>query len=370
MPVSVLVLLALHAAEPEAAPAEGPDAGMAAVPSPPRADDPVADFVDSLKLGVLAEVGASAGTGQVPSFGLGDIDLFASSRVGRHVSLLAEIAFEPTDAQGVRVDIERVELTYVLDDRLRVSAGRMRQALGHYNTAHQHAAYFLTTCERPLAVAFADEGGLLPVHLVGVQATGTFDFEVAAVSYSLGVGNGRGTELEQVQQTFDVNKQKSVAGGLWVALPDFGLTVGGNLLWDRIPELAASDAFAAVPSQTELIAGAWLLYEVWKLRASVEGYWIRHGDGAAAPTALSGFIELALGLGTFTPYARLDATHFAGGPSPLFLRGGHTGDQGELVLGLRADLVRNVALKAEWAHQRFQTAGDADLARLQAAVSF
>ena len=90
-------------------------------------------------------------------------------RLGGQVRALAEVAFEYVDEGTPVADLERLELRWS-GERLRLSLGRMHTRLGYYNTAYHHGAWLELPISRPRAVAFEDEGGLLPVHLVGIEA--------------------------------------------------------------------------------------------------------------------------------------------------------------------------------------------------------
>src|SRR4029079_168390 len=109
--------------------------------------------------------------------------LFMTSAINDRVSVLAEVVLEASAANTqVTTDLERLQLTYRLNDHLNLSAGRYHTGIGFYNGAFHHGSYFETPIGRPRIFAFEDEGGVLPVHEVGVSVRG----KVPRTGYALG----------------------------------------------------------------------------------------------------------------------------------------------------------------------------------------
>ncbi len=139
--------------------------------------------------------------GDNTSFSLGQLDLFVTSDVSDKFKFLSEIVFEagPTDIYGkvigepnsFGVDIERYLLQYSHNDYFNISAGRGHTAIGYYNTAYHHSSWLQTTTGRPLMFDFEDHGGPLPIHMVGVSASGQVPSGSLGLHYVAEVGNGR-----------------------------------------------------------------------------------------------------------------------------------------------------------------------------------
>src|SRR5262249_55068996 len=104
-------------------------------------------------------------------FLLGQFDLYLLSRISANLSFLGEGGFELDHDQGV-VDVERMFIKYSWSDQLRLAAGRTHTALGYWNEAFHHGALLQPTVERPQALKFEDDGGILPVHAVGLELSG------------------------------------------------------------------------------------------------------------------------------------------------------------------------------------------------------
>jgi hypothetical protein len=118
--------------------------------------------------------------GDKTAFTLGQLNLFVTSDISDKFKFLGEIVFEagPDNIYGVTrgtantfgVDVERYLLTYSRNEYFNLSAGRYHTAIGYYNTAFHHSTWLQTTTGRPLLFAFEDQGGILPIHNVGVEA--------------------------------------------------------------------------------------------------------------------------------------------------------------------------------------------------------
>jgi len=139
--------------------------------------------------------------GDATSFSLGQLDLFVTSDVSERFKFMGEIVFEggPDNIYGktegqentFSVDIERYLLQYSYNDYLNIAAGRGHTSIGYYNTAYHHSTWLQTTTGRPLLFAFEDEGGILPIHMVGVSASGLIPSGRLGLHYVAEVGNGR-----------------------------------------------------------------------------------------------------------------------------------------------------------------------------------
>ena len=100
------------------------------------------------------------------------MDLYVTSRLTNSISVLAETVLELDEQQELVVDMERIQITYRWSDLFRLAAGRGHTALGYWNETYHHGLLLQPTVERPEALKFEDDGGLLPVHFVGAELAG------------------------------------------------------------------------------------------------------------------------------------------------------------------------------------------------------
>jgi hypothetical protein len=168
---------------------------------------------------------------------LGEFDLFMSSKLSQKLSFVSEMVIGPGRDNEWGLDLERVQLTYRASPFLEISGGRYHSAIGYYNTTFHHGTWFQTAEGRPLMYLFEDAGGLLPMHNIGVTATGlvprTGKLNLRWVAE---FGNGRASNLSAapVQNLISDRNHKSVNLALSVR-PEWleGLLLGGNIYRDR-----------------------------------------------------------------------------------------------------------------------------------------
>lgn len=278
------------------------------------------------------------------AFALGTTDLFLSSKLSDSVSVLSEIAFEAGSDNVVGVDLERILINYAPNDHLSLSAGRTHSMLGYYNTAFHHGAWFQTTVERPFLFRFEDDGGILPVHNVGLSATGLIPSGGLALHYVAEIGNGRAYATpEAVQNHVDENNGKAFNIGLYATPGNRGLQTGFSVYHDHITPASGMNL-------GQNIFAAHLVYITPKLELLNEGVVMHNNpDGTSVSFNTPGFYsQISRQFAKYRPYFRyeyINASH----RDPL------VGDVGRFhgpTVGLRFDATTYAALKIEYARQQ------------------
>ena len=292
--------------------------------------------------------------GDTTSFSLGQLDLFVTSDVSEKFKFLSEIVFEagPNDFYGVTngsentfgVDVERYLLQYSYNDYFRLSAGRGHTAIGYYNTAYHHSTWLQTTTGRPFLFNFEDEGGILPIHIVGATASGLVPSGSLGLHYVAELGNGRESRNplveEPVQNEVDDVNHKAFNLAVF-ARPEAisGLQTGFSIYRDVL-----APANAPRIGETILAAHAVLIrpkYE-WLNEALLD----RHASvGTSNSFNTPGFYsQVSRQLAAYRPYFRYQYVNVARN-EPVFpdvgLRHGPS-------LGLRFDASESVALKLQY----------------------
>jgi len=142
----------------------------------------------------FADVGW-AGTDQAHnannSFYLGQMNLFITSRLTDTSGIIAETVFESDDRNAYGVELERLLYNFAPNDYFNLSVGRYHTSIGYYNTAYHHSTWMQTAMDRPELFAFEDDGGILPIHNVGVSVTGKVPSGSLGMHYIYELGNGR-----------------------------------------------------------------------------------------------------------------------------------------------------------------------------------
>jgi hypothetical protein len=278
------------------------------------------------------------------SFALGQVALFATSAINDRVSVLAEVVLEASAANTrVVTDLERLQLTYRLNDHLNLSAGRYHTGIGYYNAAFHHGSYFEIPIGRPRIFAFEDEGGVLPVHEVGVSVRGKVPRTGSALQYVAEVGNGRRwTDLTGDEER-DQNDAKSTNVGLSLRPERWkGAELGGSFYRDEIP---ASPA----PPVANKIAAAYAVYRTPSTEVMAE--WLQLSYRQAAGPRYDnrgGYVQASRAFGKLRPYYRYDRL----GIEPQTPLIGTFGSSEAHLLGIRLDPADWVGVKAQYERRR------------------
>ena len=295
-------------------------------------------------------------------FSNGALDLFATSRLGDHWSALAELVFE-ADGNTLATDLERFQFTYEHSDAFRISAGRVHNPFLRWPITNHHGLFHQTTIDRPIIARWEDEPGLWPMHFVGLLSQGRLRGR-AGLSYALGVGNGRGRVLDEVQVGSDANRQKAVVASLGLnpdAVPGLALYVAAY--FDRIPAVSGSLREQDYTGSAAYVRG----------NVELRGEWSRLGHesvDSGIKYKTTGWYALAAyrlsGLGGVKPCLLIESLNVA--DDEAFLEGAQ--DEEAWALGLRWDANRWVALKGDYRSRRLEGGDREGAIRFQLAVNF
>jgi len=309
--------------------------------------------------------------GQTTSFSLGELNLFVTSNISDKFKFLSELVFESEgpdeggQVNGFKAEPERVLLEYSYNDHLNLAMGRYHSAIGYYNTAYHHSTWLQTTTGRPFLFAFEDEGGILPIHNVGVSASGQIPSGSLGLHYVAEVGNGRASRSElsdPVQNVVDENNHKSVNLAFFLR-PDNvqGLQVGASVYRDML-----------YPSNGEKIGETILDGYAVLARTNFEwlneGLMIRHAiRGVPHVYDTPGFYtQISERFGSFRPYLRYQYVN-ASNTEPVFPDVGlRTGPS----LGVRYDASESVAFKLQYDYTELRRQQAINALALQVGFTF
>ena len=279
--------------------------------------------------------------GQTTSFSIGQTDLFITSNLSERFKFLTELVFEVHQDNAFRAVLERVLLDYSLNDYFNLSVGRYHTAIGYYNTAYHNATWFQTATERPFIFQYEDEGGIMPIHMVGLEASGQIPSGRWGLHYVAEVGNGRTSDplAEPVQNYVDENGHKAVNLAVF-ARPDTipGLQVGFSAYKDVI-------SLPSSPKINETITDAYVVLTRPKFEWLNEALMIRHASAGEHVYETPAFYsQISERFGLYRPYFRYQYVN-ASSQEPLFPQVGlRTGPS----VGIRFDPTGSVALKLQY----------------------
>lgn len=300
-------------------------------------------------------------------FALGGLDLFITSQISERISFLNETVFE-IEPDGNVLDIERLFIKYVVADYLKVTVGRVHTALGYWNQAFHHGSWLQTTIDRPDVYAFEDEAGILPIHAVGIELSGTYDFGPFDLDYTFNIANGRGEIVDEVQNVADKNDSKAV--GLMVSIkPEImpGLFFGGNFYLDDIPDSSTHGEI------DEFIIGGHVGYLYSNCEFLLEGFNIEHDDNAPGEdehSTLGAYAQVAYRLGQWKPYYRYDIVRLNKRDTFYLASFDEMSDVNRHTVGIRYDITTFNAIKVEYNHLDASHGGNMDSFALNTSFSF
>jgi hypothetical protein len=312
--------------------------------------------------------GDSDPDGEEPNsaFLLGQFDLYMTSRLTDQISFLGEVVFELNEAQEAVVDVERLQIRYRWSDGFRAAAGRGHTALGYWNEVYHHGALLQPTVERPEALKFEDDGGILPVHFVGLEVGGKALAGAWTLRYVGTVANGRGPGLDVIQGTADANDSKA-----WGAKLGAGVGAARSIEFGPVLYADTIPADPATPGReselSERILGGYAVYHDARVELFSEYFHVRHTDQSDQTRFdhQAGYAIGVLRAGSWRPYLGIDWLDLEEGDAFF---AGHT-DLTRLIAGIRYDTGAFHAIKLEYRHDD-RPWGVAEELALQAAFTF
>ena len=292
--------------------------------------------------------------GDTTAFSLGQLDLFITSDISEKFKFLSEVVFEgsnsniygqpKTGVNNLSVDLERYLIQYSYNDYFNISAGRMHTAIGYYNTAYHHSTWLQTTTGRPFLFRFEDEGGILPIHTVGVSASGIIPSGALGLHYVAEVGNGRESRdpqnEEPVQNIVDENNHKAFNVALF-ARPEGvrGLQTGFSVYRDVLePNTSPRVGQTILAAHAVLVRSNYeWLNEAMLIRESIFGV-----DKVYNTPGF--YTQVSKQFGSWRPYLRYQYVNVAKN-NPIFP---DVGLQHGPSVGIRYDASEFVALKFQY----------------------
>jgi hypothetical protein len=301
--------------------------------------------------------------GSHTSFALGQLDLFITSRLSEKFDVLSELIVEANRNNEFTFEIHRLLLQYTPNDNLRLGLGRYHTAIGYYNTAYHHGSWFQTAANRPFIFAFEGKGGILPLHNVGLQATGRVPGAPWGLRYVAEVGNGRASRSPldaPVQTAVDENNRKAFNLGLF-ARPNStpGLQVGFSVYRDRL-------APAGAPTVSQTIGAGYVVYQNARYESLNEFIMMRHASNGRVYNTPAFYTQLSRQFGSYRPFFRYQYVNVPS-DNPVY---SDVGRRNGPALGVRYDVTDFAAFKAQYEHTSRRRQTPLDELFLQFAFTF
>lgn len=252
-------------------------------------------------------------------FHLGGLGLLMIGRASPELEMVSEVVVESDDGETI-IDLERMFLQWK-NRRYEVGAGRTHTDLGYWSPAFHHGKWLQLTVDRPRAVRFEDDGGLLPIHNIGVWVTARTPIAHGTGRATVMIANGRGRIVDDVRSSSDLNLAKAII--VHLGLEDVGITglrYGVSGSYDRIaPQpIDARPALADTPID-EVIANAYVAHRGSHWTVISELYDIIHRGGKATQSTFAGFAVVGYKIAHLVPFVMAEARTTSGGNDPFFV---------------------------------------------------
>lgn len=308
----------------------------------------------------FADIDYISADSQTPDgFTIGQAVGHIAAPVAERLNLFGEFSATAHDSEYT-IEVERLITRYDFNNDYSLSAGRYHTPIGYWNTAYHHGAWLQTSVGRPEVVRFGSP--LVPIHFVGLLFEGDIPGSDHDVSYSVGVGNGRHSNIGRAGDAGDVNSQRA-----WQATLKFqptainGLDAGVGIYSDRVSPPAGVEVY-------EKIYSAYFALERETPEVIVE--YLHSEHDAVAGQASGGmdayYAQFAYRLNgrrqAFKPYVRVERTEIdAGDPLLSLLNQDYKG----AIAGVRYDFASAAALKFEYRSEEFGNLGRDTSFRIQ-----
>jgi hypothetical protein len=238
------------------------------------------------------------------SFQIADLHMFVTSKLSDDWNMLGELLITSDFTNESAAEMDRLLVQYTPSRHLRLGIGKYNTGVGYYPNQFHRAKFFQTATGRPLMFADEDNGGVLPIHQIGVTAQGEIPSGGLGLHYIGEAGNGRSfnSHSAEIQNFSDENNMKAVNGGLFIRpdnLPD--LNVGFSVYRDTI---AISDRARI----RELITAAHAVWMATDLELLNEVVFVRHTPdaGGGSVTTKGFYTQFSRRFAATRPYVRYD----------------------------------------------------------------
>jgi hypothetical protein len=293
--------------------------------------------------------------------------IFFSKDYGR-LRLLGEVLLNKKEKE-----VERAQIGWKLNQSATLWAGRFHTPLGFWNTEYHHGAYLQTSINRPKITDYEDEGGLLPLHGMGLLLQTTKRFGDALLNVDASVASGPTIDGASLEPVAFLRPQR------------FGKTgVSAKVAWQpdatSPTQIGASFAkfdlpVAGAPADllSQLVVNGFVNWESGPWRILAEAYVTRHRANESGVlnhnTITSTYIQGEYRFNDkWSGYGRLESNR---APSTDALISRNPGfARNNSVIGARVELPAHFALKVEVGSQQRFDGSNARYAGIQLSTVF
>jgi len=301
-----------------------------------------------INLGIFGDINFSTRSNEKENngFSLGAASLYSTANIGERLNFLVEVGVE-FDEEETNLDIERLWAGYTFSDLLIVRFGRHHTAMGYWNRIYHHGKLLFYSIDRPFFLQFEDSNGVIPIHIVGLELSGSTVTPAGRITYDIEAGNGpelmedsdmAGKFNLNVSNAGDGNNSKqAVARVSFEPTAIEGLKIGVFGTNFKVED--------STMSMHEAIFGADVYYKRGGFELVSEYFRLKNGG---TPAANAYYIRVAHEIGEFVPYLRYETLDGKDDDPYLGILSGGA-DRSQYIAGVRYDVdPLHSAIKAQY----------------------
>jgi hypothetical protein len=314
---------------------------------------------------VFSALPAGGLSGTPQSFNLGDFDLFVNARMGDHLSMLGELLVTSDFTNQFGAEMDRLMLTYSANKYFQISAGKYHTAIGYYTNEFGRARFFQTATGVPVMFTDEDDGGILPVHSIGLTANGAIPSGNMGLHWVAEVANGMSTQnngAEPIQNFVDENNGKAFNIALY-ARPEGarGLDVGVSFYRDTLHPFGLASVQQRIYSAHAAVIRP-------HLELIAEGILMQHDPAWTNRNfnTYAGYGQTSYKIHQFRPYFRYDYQNVPSSDPILGAVGRRNGPSA----GVRYDFSDFVGLKVQYGLLSVRSGPSVNAVQAQLAFAF
>lgn len=292
------------------------------------------------------------------NFGIGEQDLFITSRLNDNFSFLGETVFKfsPNSPTDFNVSVERIIVAYNYTGNHNILFGKHHTPVNYWNDTYHHGRVFFPTISRPLLFS-AD---IIPIHTTGIVFQG-LNLGSLRFGYHIMIGNGLGST-----DVSDNNESKSITAALNIK-PWSAWHFGISYYRDVIAAGANVHGEIIASETTQNLYTATLAHFGSKFELLAEST-IASNDvtGMDQTTSYASYIYTGIRLNEkLVPYLRFDNLEYDS-EEQFF----DSDDTTSIIVGLRYEISYLIVVKTEYQNIDREIAGSSNLLNAQIAIGF
>lgn len=292
------------------------------------------------------------------NFGIGEQDLFITSRLNDNFSFLGETVFKFSNGSDTdfNASVERIIVSYNYKGNHSLLFGKHHTPINYWNDAYHHGRVFFPTIARPLLFS----SHFIPIHTTGIAFQG-LNLGNLRFGYNIMIGNGLGST-----DVADNNKAKSITASLHIK-PLNNWQFGLSYYRDEIDQGTLIHGNPVVNATNQNLLNATVAHFGRKFELLAESTLASNDiETVGQTTSFASYLYGGLRLNEkVVPYIRYDNLTFDNADQFF-----NQEDTQAFIAGLRYEISYLIVLKMEYQITDREISGSSNLINAQIAIGF